>query len=119
MPTSQVATPHQTAAITRDMPRFSINQATAGSIRDIDDVQAAITIRTKNRAPNIWPPGICEKAIGSVWKISPGPAPGVNSGKLKTMGKMASPANNATAVSAIEIIIDVLAMDALSGRYEP
>ena len=38
---------------------------TGASIIAIDEVNAAKNSRTKNRAPNINPPAVCEKAIGS------------------------------------------------------
>jgi NSS family neurotransmitter:Na+ symporter len=43
-------------ALTRVKPRLSTSQATAGSISEIDDVQAANTSNTKNNEPNITPP---------------------------------------------------------------
>ena len=81
----------------------------------MDEVQAANTSRTKNRAPKRDPPGISPKAMGRVTKMSPGPLPG-SSPWAKTMGKMASPASSATRVSVAAIIKVLRAMEASCRR---
>ena len=59
--------------------------------------------------------GIWPNASGRVWKIRPGPAPGSRP-LANTIGKIASPANKATAVSMIETVTEVLAMEMFLGR---
>ena len=76
----------------------SINQATPGSIKDIDELKAAMLNKTKNRVPKRIPNGIALKAIGKVTKTNPGPSEGANP-FAKTIGKIAIPANKATPVS--------------------
>ena len=105
-------------ALIRRTSRFSTNQATAGSTSEMADDQAANTNKMKNKVPNTCPPGMAPKAIGSVWKIKPGPAPGSRS-LAKTIGKMASPARSATSVSASAIKIVAWAIEVCFGMYEP
>src|SRR5680860_1126716 len=109
-PNSQVATPEYMEALIRDNPKVSISHVTRGSIKEIDDVQAATSRRMKKSEPKARPPGMLPNATGSVWKMRPGP----ESGSIlfaNTIGKMAMPANKATRVSARPMIIVVLAME--------
>ena len=68
----------------------SINQATPGSIKDIDELKAAMLNKTKNRVPKTIPNGMALKAIGKVTKTNPGPSEGANP-FAKTIGKIAIP----------------------------
>ena len=73
-------------------------QATPGSINEIEELNAAILKRIKNRVPNSTPKGMFAKAIGNVTKTSPGPSVG-SKPFAKTIGKIAIPAKRATPVS--------------------
>ena len=72
-PSAHVANPDQTHAFSLVNPLFSTNQATAGSIKEIDEVKAATANIKKNNIPISQPPVIDPKAMGNVSKISPGP----------------------------------------------
>ena len=109
-PNAQVANPDHTQAFSRVKLLFSTNQATAGSIKEIDEVNAATANIAKNKIPISQPPVIEPNAIGKVSKISPGPELGCRL-LAKTIGKIAIPANKATTVSAPAIRKAVLAMD--------
>src|SRR5690606_41337238 len=95
--------------------RDSIIQATAGSINEIEELQAATVTSTKNRVPKKRPPGILPKITGSVWNIRLGPALGSIPAVAKTIGKITIPAVNATRVSKMAMVTTVLPMGALSG----
>ncbi len=102
----------------RVTPVFSTSQATAGSIREIAELHAANMSNKKKMAAKTLPKGICPKAMGSVVKISPGPELGSRP-LANTIGKIAIPASNATAVSAKAIAIPAPAMDTFLGKYAP
>jgi len=61
------------AAVVRFTFSSSIIHATDGSSKLIADVMAAKLNRMKNKAPNIRPPLMSEKANGNVRNINPGP----------------------------------------------
>ena len=88
------------AASVRLYEKFSTSNVIAGSIKDIAEVMAAKNNKIKKSVPNTSPPGIAPKAIGSVWKINPGPADDGSRLYVKTIGKIITPANIATNVSA-------------------
>ena len=75
-PINQTIKPKPQAAGARFIIEFSVIHAIAGSTNEIEDVQAANATKTKNKVPIKPPPGIWPKAMGSVWKIKPGPALG-------------------------------------------
>ena len=76
----------------------SISQATPGSIKDIEELSAAILNKTKNKVPKRIPNGMALKAMGKVTKTKPGPSEGARP-LANTIGKIAMPANHATPVS--------------------
>jgi len=51
-PIVQITVPQIRVDVKREMENFSINHATAGSSREIAEVHAAQTKRTKNKEPN-------------------------------------------------------------------
>ena len=102
-----------TVAFIRVMPNFS-NQAMPGSIKEIDELNAAIDTSTKKPVPKNAPPHISEKAIGSVSKSKPGPEPG-SKPLANTNGKIAMPATKAIKVSRKATVTEALGIDWLSG----
>ena len=98
-PINQATKPNKAVAIILFIFKDSISHATPGSIRDIEELNAAILNSTKNRVPKNTPRGIELKAIGKVTKTRPGPSDGARP-LAKTIGKIAIPANKATPVSS-------------------
>ena len=109
-PNSHVARPVQMEACLRVILKFSIIIVTAGSISEIDDVQAAISSKIKKSVPKRVPPVMLPNATGIVSKIKLGPAP-ISRALAKTMGKIAMPAIRATIVSEIAMATEVVAID--------
>ena len=60
--------------------------------------RAAKNRKTKNSAPQSWPPGMALNTLGRVTKIRLGPWPGLTP-KAKAEGKMIRPETKATQVS--------------------
>ena len=105
------------SVVTDDAAKTAEQMVSGGidtAIRDIADDHAAKTNKIKKSVPKNVPPSIEPKAMGSVWNMRPGPAPG-SSPFANTIGKIAIPANNATAVSANATIMEVFAIDASCG----
>ena len=117
-PSAHMAPPTPIAAAGREMPRLSVIHATTGSISEMADVQAANVSNRKKIVPTIVPPGMLPNASGSVTKIRPGPSAGSNP-LANTMGNMTSPVIRAMPVSMQTTMIDVVAMETLSGTYAP
>ena len=82
-----------------DQPKRSMSNAMMFSKTAMTVVSAANERNTKNSAPQICPPFICEKMFGIVRKISDGPASG-STPKAKHAGMMMKPAISATSVSS-------------------
>jgi hypothetical protein len=74
IPRNHVIKPILTLASTLLIEYLSIKKLIAGSMSEIDDVIAAKNNRINNKVARILPPGIDPNAIGSVSKMSPGPA---------------------------------------------
>ena len=105
---SQAASENQKLMIQNLQARNdSINQATPGSMRDIDELKAAMLSNIKNKVPKNTPNGIELKAIGRVTKTKPGPSDAVKP-FAKTIGNIAIPAKRATPVSSAATDIAVL-----------
>ena len=106
-------------------PHFRVNifcsstQAVKGSIKDTDELTAAMEIRIKKIDANKLPKGKELKATGKVSNNNPGPEETDRIGLLKTIGKIVNPANNATEVSRIIIMGIVLPIGWSSGIYAP
>ena len=106
-PKNQATKPNKAVAVILFIFNDSINHATPGSIKEIDELKAAILNKTKKRVPKNTPKGIELKAIGRVTKTRPGPSEAA-SPFANTIGKMAIPANKATPVSSAATDIAVL-----------
>ena len=105
-PINQAKKPKIIVAVILLIFKDSINQATPGSMSDIEELKAAMLNKIKNNVPKKTPNGIELKAIGRVTKTSPGPSDAVKP-FAKTIGKIAIPASKATPVSkaATEIAV--------------
>ena len=97
-PINQAVNPSSIVAVILLIFKDSINQATPGSIKDIEELKAAILNKTKNKVPKSIPNGMALKAMGKVTKTKPGPSDGA-SPFANTMGNIAIPASKATPVS--------------------
>ena len=106
-PINQATNPKSKVAVILLIFKDSINQATPGSIKEMEELKAAMLNRTKNRVPKNTPRGIELNAIGKVTNTSPGPSEAARP-LAKTIGKMAIPANKATPVSSAATDIAVL-----------
>ena len=67
-PINHATKPNKAVAVILFIFKDSISHATPGSIRDIEELNAAILNSTKNRVPKNTPKGIELKAIGKVTK---------------------------------------------------
>ena len=106
IPKDQATRPKPSVAVILLIFRDSISQATPGSINEIDELNAAMLNRIKNKVPKNTPNGIELKAIGNVTNTKPGPSEAARP-LAKTIGKIAMPAKRATPVSraATEIAV--------------
>ena len=91
-PINHAVNPSSAVAVILFIFKDSINQATPGSIKDIEELSAAILNKTKNKVPKSIPNGMALKAMGKVTKTKPGPSDGA-SPFANTMGNIAIPAN--------------------------
>ena len=85
------------------------------SSSDIEEVSAATKKSRKKITAKTTPPLIFAKRVGTVMKVSPGPAAG-SAPKAKTAGKIISPARKATAVSMKHICFTEEMMFSVLGR---
>ena len=85
--------------LVRDQPKLSMQAARIFSNTVITVEKLAKVMNRKNSEPHKRPASMLMKTLGSVRKISDGPASGCTP-KLKQAGKMISPAMNATKVSS-------------------
>ena len=77
-PTNQIINPKKTDACFRDISKTSLNHAIPGSIKEIEDVHAAIVNNRKKISPKKRPFVISEKPTLSVTNTRPGPCEGSN-----------------------------------------
>ena len=113
-PKNQATKPSNRVAVILLIFKDSINHATPGSMRDIEELKAAILNKTKNNVPKKTPKGMELNAIGSVTKTRPGPSEAAKP-LAKTIGNIAMPAKRATPVSSAATDIAVLPIFWLSG----
>ena len=106
-PINHAINPNKRVAVILLILRDSINQATPGSIREIDELNAAMLSKTKNKVPKNTPKGMELNAMGNVTKTRPGPSDAAKP-FAKTIGNIAIPANKATPVSNAATEIAVL-----------
>ncbi len=77
-PTSHIVNPKNTDALFRDISDTSLNHAIPGSIKEIEDVHAAMVKSRKKTSPKKRPFAISEKPTFSVTNTKPGPCAGSN-----------------------------------------
>ena len=106
-PRNHATKPSNKVAVILLIFKDSINQATPGSMRDIEELKAAMLNKTKNKVPKNTPRGIELNAIGNVTKTRPGPSEAAKT-FAKTIGNIAIPAKRATPVSRAATDIAVL-----------
>tara|TARA_B100001113_G_C21027522_1_gene586442 strand:- start:60 stop:557 length:498 start_codon:yes stop_codon:yes gene_type:complete len=118
-PISQVIIPRRMVASALLYEYLSIKKLMAGSINEIDEVIAAKKSNMKNNVAMTSPNGIAPKAIGSVLKISPGPAVEGSRLYVKTIGNIIIPARIATNVSEKATTVVTSEIEESLDKYEP